>query len=542
VAFVGLVVVPDSGRLFVGQSGTVTAQTFDRDHHLVTGVGVSWASSDTAVAQIVPYGDAVVGVLGKGPGTATIRASSGSAHASVSFKIRVIPVGSVQLVPDTSAAYAGTSRTLTATVIDTFGTTVTDRPITWTSSSPTLATVDENGVVSAHAAGTARIVASSEGKADTAALVILVRPTADWTAATDDWGTYQGNAAHTGYVPAVLDPGVFTLRWQRSIASAGFGLNQAAAGGGRVYVSTNAYFGTQLLVVLNAGTGAQIWHQDFGGIHSVDPPAFADGVVYVATGGHEDSFLRAYDAATGGQVFTAPYENQWSRWQAPVASGGKIYMAGGYYGGLYGFDGAGAQQWFNQIGQYEGFTPAVSNGRVYALTGEVAPQVLVMDAASGARVDSLTDPVLATASYAVGGTPVLGAAHDLLTVQNNTLLSFDLQGRTTAWRVGGSFVGQPSVTDAVVYAQNGLDVDARRESDGGLLWTWRRPAQAALWPAMIVTRNLLFATDGAQTYAVDLAAHLVVWTYPAGGELSLSADGLLLIGQTNGTLTAIGVK
>lgn len=111
------------------------------------------------------------------------------------------------------------------------------------------------------------------------------------------------------------------------------------------------------------------WSQDFGTIHSVDPPAYADGVVYVATGEHEDSFLRGFDASTGNQRFQTAYENQWSRWQAPVVTGGRVYMAGGYCGGMYGFDGTGTQSWFNPLGQYEGLTPAVANGRVYALTG-----------------------------------------------------------------------------------------------------------------------------------------------------------------------------
>jgi outer membrane protein assembly factor BamB len=90
--------------------------------------------------------------------------------------------------------------------------------------------------------------------------------------------------------------------------------------------------------------------------------------------------------------------------------------------------------------------------------------------------------------------------------------------------------------------QNGGDVEARAESDGTLLWAWRRPAQPQLWPNMIVTRNLLFATDGARTYAVDLDARRQVWSYPAGGDLSLSKDGLFLIARPDGVLEAITAK
>jgi hypothetical protein len=543
VAFLGLVVAPDSGTLFVGLYGSVTAQPFDRDHHLVTGVSVSWASSDTNAVQIYPSGEAAVAVFAKAPGQAVITASSGTARATAEFSIRIIPVGAVRIVPDSAAAYAGLTTPLAVMVVDTFGGALTDRPVTWTSSNTSLATVDAAGVVTARAPGAVAIVAASEGKADTASLTVLPRPVADWSAATEDWGTYQGNAGHTGYVPAVLDPGVFAKRWETAVAEGGgFGLNQPAAGGGRVFVSNNAYFGQQVLLALDAATGGERWRQDFGAIHSIDPPAYAGGVVYVATGGHEDSFLRAFDAATGAAVFKSAYENQWSRWQAPVPSGGNVYMAGGYYGGMYGFDGAGTQRWFLELGQYDGFTVAVGDGRVYALTGRVTPQVLVADAATGARVDSLTDPTLENLNYALGGTPVLGAAHDLVTVQGGWVLAFNLQTHGTAWRVNGSFVGQPSVAEGVIYAQNGADVEARRESDGTLLWAWRRPLQSGLRPRMIVTKNILFATDGANTFAVDLAAHLQVWSYPAGGELALSPDGLLLIARDDGVLTAVGVK
>jgi len=543
VAFLGLVVAPDSGRLFVGQYGSITAQPFDRDHHLITGASVSWASSDTSIAQIYPAGDASVGVLAKAPGQAVVSARSGTAKAQASFSIRVIPVGAVRITPDTSAAYTGTTTTLTAEVIDSFGATATDRPVTWNSLNTALATVNTDGVVTAYTAGTVTITASSEGKADSASLTVIPRPAADWSAVTEDWGTFQGNAAHNGYVPAVLDPGVFAKRWEATIsAQPTYGLNQAVSGGGTVFISNAAYFGRQLLIAFNAASGSQVWSQDFGIIHSVDPPAYADGAVYVATGGHEDSFLRAFDAVTGTQLFRTPYENQWSRWQAPVVSGGNVYMAGGYFGGMYSFDGTGAQRWFNELTQYDGFTPAVGNDRVYALTGQVSPQVLVVDPATGARVDSLTDPVLESGGYGVSGTPVLGSAHNLLTVQAGQVLSFDLQSRGTAWRMIGGFVGMPAVGNAVVYVQNGADVEARQESDGTLLWTWRRPGQVGLWPTMIATKNLLFATDGASTFAVDLGAHLQVWSYPAGGQLSLTRDGLLLIARPDGVLTAMGVK
>jgi hypothetical protein len=59
---------------------------------------------------------------------------------------------------------------------------------------------------------------------------------------------------------------------------------------------------------------------------------------------------------------------------------------------------------------------------------------------------------------------------------------------------------------------------------------------------MIATKNLLLVSTVANTYAVDLASHAPVWTYPAGGTLALSAQGILFIAQSSGKLTAVSVR
>ena len=59
---------------------------------------------------------------------------------------------------------------------------------------------------------------------------------------------------------------------------------------------------------------------------------------------------------------------------------------------------------------------------------------------------------------------------------------------------------------------------------------------------MVLTKNLIFVSTPANTYAIDLGAHQQVWTHPAGGFLALSNQGLLLIAQPSGKLTAIGAK
>ena len=60
---------------------------------------------------------------------------------------------------------------------------------------------------------------------------------------------------------------------------------------------------------------------------------------------------------------------------------------------------------------------------------------------------------------------------------------------------------------------------------------------------MIATKNLLLVSTAANTYAVDLASHSQVWSYPAGGHLTLERAGNPVhrpeLGEAHGGLGAV---
>ena len=84
------------------------------------------------------------------------------------------PVGSVTVTPATASVVIGKTTQLAATTKDAAGNVVTGRTIGWTTSAATIATVDGNGLVTGVAAGTANIVATSEGKTAQAAITVSV--------------------------------------------------------------------------------------------------------------------------------------------------------------------------------------------------------------------------------------------------------------------------------------------------------------------------------------------------------------------------------
>ena len=97
---------------------------------------VTWTSSNTAVATVA--GGVVTGVK---LGTATITATSEGKSGTAAVTVTGIPVGSVTVSPASKSLFVTQNFALSVTVKDTTGAVVTDRPVTWSSSNASVATV-----------------------------------------------------------------------------------------------------------------------------------------------------------------------------------------------------------------------------------------------------------------------------------------------------------------------------------------------------------------------------------------------------------------
>jgi outer membrane protein assembly factor BamB len=381
------------------------------------------------------------------------------------------------------------------------------------------------------------------------------------------WSTYQGNAAHTGYVPVILNPENFFEGWTQNIIESG-ALNPVAAGGGKVFVTTAGSYGPNVAVALDSATGAELWNYDFDvsdptdPIYYIGPPAYANGTVYIQSGVGVDSYLWAFDAELGGKLFNTGYDNQSFRYYAPtIYDDGNVYIAGGY-GGAYGFDGGtGDELWDVEWNSpYEQWTPAVNDTHVIAYSGFYNPQLTVIDRSTG-EVD-FTIPDLNFDSTGISGfsmdlAPVLGSQNNVIAIQDGRLISFDLTNRIIGWETRGGeeedvenegFSGQPSLASGVIFAVFNGDLRAINASDGSFVedWQpWQPPQNEMIVTPMIVTDNLIFVSTentnspGSTTYAVDLETQKRAWSYSTGGQLALSDEGVLFIATADGQLIAI---
>lgn len=172
VASVEITAASPSVRL--GNTLALTVQLRDAAGGIVNTRAIVWSSSAPSVATVSSTG--VVSALA--PGTARIAASAFG--RSGIFSVTVLPreVARVQLLPTAISLRVGTTATVQARAFDADNELLTDRPITWSSSNPAIATVSGSGLVTAVAEGTATISATSEGRSGQAAVSVTLAPVA----------------------------------------------------------------------------------------------------------------------------------------------------------------------------------------------------------------------------------------------------------------------------------------------------------------------------------------------------------------------------
>jgi hypothetical protein len=378
-------------------------------------------------------------------------------------------------------------------------------------------------------------------------------PLTSWPGVSD-WSTYQGNAAHTGYVPVELNPDQFSTRWIGASMNVGTGrmgnMANIATAGDRFFHS-----GPTSVHARREHDGSELWSYDFSGMQypSANPAAVANGVVYVAAGQQSSTELFAFDATNGSIVFRSPMSSQWEHYLAPTVGPEGVYTNAGTYGGLYAFNTLGQQLYFGNMDQTSVWTPAVDASGVYTYTGGY---LRVLHPVTGAELESIRDATFQNYIYEIGGSPVLGASNSVFAANylnsilnggaiGNTLLHFNLETNTIDWQVPGVFPSTPAYHDGVLYVanENPFRLEARAEDDGELLWWWTppHPADSGFESEVLLTDNLVFVSTDRATYAIDLVSHRQVWSFPMSGRLALSRNGVLYI-QAVSELATINVK
>ena len=158
-----------------GQTTQATATTRDASNNVLTGRVIAWTSNNPAVATVSGSGVVTAVAAGSAQITATSEGVIGSAGLSVAAPPPVA-VASVNVTLTATSLNPGQTTQATATTRDASNNVLTGRVIAWTSNNPAVATVSGSGVVTAVAAGSAQITATSEGVIGSAGLSVAAPP------------------------------------------------------------------------------------------------------------------------------------------------------------------------------------------------------------------------------------------------------------------------------------------------------------------------------------------------------------------------------
>lgn len=156
-AVASVTIAPPAGPIgALGETLTLTAIAADGRGRPVTGVPVSWSSSDASVATVTA---GVVTAVANGTAviTATAGAASGAVPVVVQQRVATVAVSATR---DTIYALGDTVR-VSATARDARGAPMGSTTASWTTLQPAVATVDGNGLVTAVSSGTATIRATA---------------------------------------------------------------------------------------------------------------------------------------------------------------------------------------------------------------------------------------------------------------------------------------------------------------------------------------------------------------------------------------------
>lgn len=160
-----------------GQTASSSVVLRDSLGTVLTGRTIGWSSSKPTVAS-VGLGGVVTGI---GAGSATITASSGGKNGTAGLSVAggsTIPsVATVTVSAAATSLTPGQTTQATATARDSAGNVLAGQTISWTTSNAAAATVSSTGLVTAVAAGSTTIMATTGGKTGSIAINVAAPAT-----------------------------------------------------------------------------------------------------------------------------------------------------------------------------------------------------------------------------------------------------------------------------------------------------------------------------------------------------------------------------
>lgn len=505
-AVAAVVIAPRDTPLAAGQTATFTAAVTDAQGNPNADHPLTWTSRTPAVATVTLAGV----VTAVAPGTSYLVATAGGVSDSVLVTVSAIPVASVVVTPASDTLTAGDTATFAAATFDARGNPLPGRLVAWSTLDANVATVSSAGLVTAVAAGATSIIATSEGQADTAAVLVLAgqTPIARIAVAPAEDSVFVGDSVQftaTAYdaLGRVLTGRTFTwttLDGQVASVSATGYARGLAAGTTTVIAGAEGQSDSATVVVV----ARQVPVASIVITPQSDTVAAGDSALYVAT---------TYDAL--GNVLPGRAV-VWATLNAAVAA---VLQSGWVHGVSSGAAGITAT------------SEGVSDTAQVLVTGGQTPITSTTISPRADTLSSLGDTARFTATSDAGGQPRTG---------------------TYTWASRNDAVATVSTTGVVTATGNGTTyivvTEAGGTRDSATVLIQQRVSSVSVTP-QTVTRYLgkqqLFAATAVDGRGNPMAGASFTWSSSVPTVASVDASGnasMLALGSTNIIATASGIS
>ena len=160
--------VTGPASLGVGEPAVLDALPIDSVGHEVPGRRVDWSSNDSEVVSVNRAG----AIVGRRAGKAVITATVDNVSGAIAITVNATEQTSVLITPGQLRLDVGGTGAMTAAVDGATGRPVS-HTIAWTSANTQVATVDAEGMVTAHSPGTTMITATAAGHQASASVTVV---------------------------------------------------------------------------------------------------------------------------------------------------------------------------------------------------------------------------------------------------------------------------------------------------------------------------------------------------------------------------------
>jgi outer membrane protein assembly factor BamB len=352
-----------------------------------------------------------------------------------------------------------------------------------------------------------------------------------------EWETFQRDAAHSGYVPIVVNPALIMPAWQFAPDDFALGdvTTSATTGRGIVLISRLDEERGSSVSALRESDGHELWRRSF---QSMTPVAVHGGRAYVGARSGGEYTLWSLNAADGMPRFQTSYDGDFYGEITPVVDAGIVQMGISHpFGPVSAIEAdGGSPLWTAPISGGVGAMPAVRDGISYLYDGSA---LRILDASDGAELVTIDDPYEDEGNlYSASGAPMLGTPDHVVVLGGTDstigrpLVNFSPSAGEARWRSVKRYHTVPAMAGGIVYAASNAPraLDAIDEATGQVLWSWApSESEAPFVHNIVVTRNLVFASTRTRLYAIDLSSHSEVWSAPTPGWISISGGGTLYV-------------